>query len=148
MAESHAVSGLAAKRSELTGEIAHYQALIKRLTADVAHLDAAIKILAPEFDLRTVRAKEYRKRSSIFSHGDALVQVLDVMREAGDPITSIQIAKTLLAKHGESVEQDYNCTAKHVNNALHRLRKKNLAEMCGVIPGKGAGTNLWKLVED
>lgn len=146
MAESHAVSGLAAKRSELTGEIAHYQALIKRLTADVAHLDAAIKILAPEFDLRTVRAKEYRKRSSIFSHGDALVQVLDVMREAGEPITSIQIAQALLMKHGEA-EGDYNCAAKHVNNALHRLRKKNLAELCGVIPGKGKGTNQWRLVD-
>lgn len=144
MAESYAVSGLAAKRSELTGQIAHYQALIKRLTTDVMHLDAAIKILAPEFDLRTVRAKEYRKRSSIFSHGDALVQVLDVMRQAEEPITSIQIAQALLVKHGGD-EQDYNCAAKHVNNALHRLRKKNLVELCGNIPGKGKGMNLWKL---
>lgn len=145
MAESHAVSGLAAKRSELTGEIAHYQALIKRLTADVTHLDAAIKILDPDFDLRTIRAKEYRKRASIFAHGDALVQVLNVMREAAEPITSVQIAETLLAKHGEMDEKEYNCAAKHVNNALHRLRKKNLVELCGVIPGKGKGTNLWKL---
>jgi hypothetical protein len=86
MAESHAVSGLAAKRSELTGQIAHYQGLIKRLATDVTHLDAAIKILSPDFDLRTVRAKEYRKRSSIFCHGDALVQVLDVMRESDAPV--------------------------------------------------------------
>jgi hypothetical protein len=49
----------------LTGEIAHYQTLIKRLTVDVSHLDAAIKILAPDFDLRTIRSKEYRKRASI-----------------------------------------------------------------------------------
>ncbi len=146
MAESHAVSGLAAKRSELTGQIAHYQGLIKQLTTDVMHLDAAIKILSPNFDLRTVRAKEYRKRSSIFCHGDALVQVLDVMREAGAPITSIQIAQSLLVKHAGSDEQDYNCAAKHVNNALHRLQKKNLVELCGNIPGKGRGMNLWKLV--
>lgn len=145
MAESHAVSGLAAKRSELTGEIAHYQALIKRLTVDVSHLDAAIKILAPDFDLRTIRTKEYRKRASIFAHGDALVQVLDVMREAGEPITSVQIAKALLEKHGEMGEEEYNCAAKHVNNALHRLRKKELVELCGNVPGKGKGMNLWRL---
>ena len=145
MAESLAVSGLAAKRSELTGEIAHYQAIIKRLSAQVTHLDAAIKIFAPEFDLRTIRTKEYRKRSSIFAHGDAMVQVLNVMREAVEPITSVQIAKALLEKHGEMGEEEYNCAAKHVNNALHRLRKKELAELCGVIPGKGKGTNLWKL---
>lgn len=81
MAESHVVSGLAAKRSELTGLIAHHQAAAKRFTEDVAHIDAAIKILAPDFDLRTVRTKEYRVRSSVFNHGEALVQVLDVMRE-------------------------------------------------------------------
>ena len=145
MTHSHAVSGLAEKRSELTGKIAHYQALIKRLGAQVTHLDAAIKILEPDFDLRTIRTKEYRKRSSIFSHGDALVQVLDVMREAEKPITSVQIAQALLEKHGEMGEEEYNCAAKHVNNALHRLRKKNLADLCGVIPGKGKGTNLWRL---
>lgn len=68
------------------------------------------------------------------------------MREAGDPITSVQIAKALLEKHGEMGEDEYNCAAKHINNALHRLRKKNLAELCGVIPGKGKGTNLWRLI--
>ena len=146
MAESHAVSGLAAKRSELTGLIAHYQGEIKRLAVDVTHLDAAIKILAPEFDLRTIRSKEYRKSSSIFNYGDALVQVLDVMREAGEPITSIQIVQALLVKNVGSDEQDYNCAAKHVNNALHRLRKKNMVELCGNVPGKGKGMNLWKLV--
>lgn len=62
MAESFAVSGLAAKRAELTGLIAHHQAAARRFAEDVAHIDAAIKILAPEFDLRTVRTKEYRVR--------------------------------------------------------------------------------------
>ena len=139
MAESHVVSGLAARRAELTGQIQHYHTLIARLTADVAHLDATIKQFAPEFDLRTLRPKAYRARVSIFRHGDALVQVLNVMREAGDPITSSQIAQTLLAKIGDgSVGQDYNCAAKHVNNALHRLRKNGLVE---VAPAPGDAFN-------
>jgi hypothetical protein len=146
MAESHVVSGLAAKRSELTGLIAHHQAAAKRLAEDVAHIDATIKILAPDFDLRTVRAKEYRVRSSVFNHGEALVQVLDVMREADAPITSTQIAKTLLDKRGGMDEADYNCAAKHINNALQRLKRKGMAEICGNIPGKGHGTHIWKLV--
>jgi hypothetical protein len=147
MAETHVVSGLAAKRSELTGQIQHYQTLIQRLTADVAHIDAALKIFAPNFDLRTVRTKAYRAKVSIFRHGDALVQVLDVMREAGEPVTSSQIAQTLLAKLGDGSEgQDYNCAAKHVNNALHRLRENGLVEICGNLPGKGRGQHLWKLV--
>jgi len=147
MAETHVVSGLAAKRSELTGQIEHYHTLIKRLTADVAHIDAALKIFSPVFDLRTVRSKAYRTRVSIFRHGDALVQVLDVMREAGEPMTSSQIAETLLAKRGESSgEADYNCAGKHVNNALHRLEKKSLVRISGNLPGKGKGQHLWALV--
>lgn len=147
MAETHVVSGLAAKRSELTGQIEHYHTLISRLAADVAHIDAAIKLFAPDFDLRSVRSKAYRVRSSIFRYGDALVQVLDVMRAAGEPVTSSQIARTLLAKLGNASEgQDYNCAAKHVNNALHRLRKNSVVEICGNLPGKGKGQHLWRIV--
>lgn len=147
MAETHVVSGLAVKRSELTGQIEHYHTLIARLTADVAHIDAAIKLFAPDFDLRTVRSKAYRVRSSIFRYGDALVQVLDVMRAADEPVTSSQIARTLLAKlANESEGQDYNCAAKHVNNALHRLRKNGVVEICGNLPGKGKGQHLWQIV--
>jgi hypothetical protein len=54
MAESHVVSGLVAKRSELAGLVQHYQSEISRLTGDLHHLDAAIKLFAPEFDLRTL----------------------------------------------------------------------------------------------
>lgn len=147
MAETHVVSGLAAKRAELTGQIEHYQTLIARLCADVAHLDAAIKLFAPDFDLRTVRPKAYRAKASIFRYGDALVQVLDVMREAGEPVTSSQIANALLAKLGdESAGMDYNCAGKHVNNALHRLEKKGLVAVSGNLPGKGKGQHLWALV--
>lgn len=147
MAQSLVVSGLAARRAELTGQIQHYRTLIARLAADIAHLDATIKQFDPEFDLRTVRPKAYRTRVSIFRYGDALVQVLDVMRAAAEPVTSSQIAQTLLAKLGDtSGTQDYNCAAKHVNNALHRLRDNGLVEVCGNLPGKGKGQHLWRIV--
>jgi hypothetical protein len=98
MAETHVVSGLVNKRAELTGQIQHYIQLIQRLEADKAHIDATIKLFAPDFNLNAIRAKQYRQRSSVFKYGDALVQVLDVMREADRPIASQEIAEILAAK--------------------------------------------------
>jgi hypothetical protein len=46
MSESHVVSGLVAKRSELAGLIDHHQKEIDRLTGDLVHLDAAIKLFS------------------------------------------------------------------------------------------------------
>ena len=61
MSESHVVSGLVAKRSELAGLIDHHQKEIDRLTGDLVHLDAAIKLFSPEFDLGTIKRKQYRR---------------------------------------------------------------------------------------
>jgi len=47
MAESHVVSGLVAKRSEVSGLISHYQHEIARLQGDMQHLDATIKLVIP-----------------------------------------------------------------------------------------------------
>lgn len=65
MAESHVVSGLVAKKSELAGLMQHYQAEISRIGFDLKHLDATIKLFDPDFDLRTVRSKEYRERNKV-----------------------------------------------------------------------------------
>lgn len=146
MAQSLVVSGLAARRAELTGQIQEHQTLIERLRVDVAHLDATIKQFDPSFDLRSLRPITKRVRSSLFRHGDALVQVLNVMREVAEPVTSAYIAQTLLVKLGGDAEQDYNCAAKHVNNALHRLRAKGQVETCGNLPGRVKGLHLWKIV--
>ena len=43
MPESQAVSGLIAKRTELTGEIIAREAALDQLRADLAHPDAAIQ---------------------------------------------------------------------------------------------------------
>ena len=66
MAESHVISGLVAKRSELAGLIEHHQKAIDRIAADLSHVDATIKLFSPQTDLRTLRPKEYRERNRYF----------------------------------------------------------------------------------
>ena len=96
MAETHVVSGLVAKRSEIAGLVAHHQQQITRLSSDLQHLDATLKLFAPEIDLRILRVKEHRKRNSYFKPGECQRMVLDIFREANEePLSSRQIGERL-----------------------------------------------------
>lgn len=98
MAESHVVSGLVSKRAELAGLVQHYQVEIGRLTGDLNHIDATIKLFAPEFDLRTLRAKEHRERNQYFKPGECSRVALDILRESGGALTSRQIVDAVLKR--------------------------------------------------
>lgn len=96
MAETHVLSGLIAKRSEIAGLVAHHQQQIARLSSALQHLDATLKLFDPEIDLRTLRIKEHRKRNSYFKPGECQRMVLDIFREAqGAALSSRQIGERL-----------------------------------------------------
>ncbi|MDI1278889.1 hypothetical protein [Methylobacter sp.] len=143
MAESHVVSGLVAKRSELAGLIQHYQAEISRITGDLNHIDAAIKLFAPEFDLRTLRAKEHRERNQYFKSGECPRMTLDILRESAYVLTSRQIAAELLRRKGlEPSVEKIDQLQKSALNVLKRLEDKGL-----VMQGTQKGiSHTWKIV--
>lgn len=143
MAESHVVSGLVAKRSELAGLIQHYQAEISRMTGDLHHLDAAIKLFAPEFDLRTLPHKEYRKRNQYFKPGECPRMTLDILRESNSALTSRQVAEAMIRSKAlelsaERIELFQKCAL----NVLNRLENKGL-----VVRNTAKGVpHTWKIV--
>lgn len=143
MTESHVVSGLVAKRGEMAGLIEHHQKAIIRLSADLAHLDATIKLFSPDFDLRTVRAKAHRRRSSLFAPGECQRLVLEIFREAGGAeLSSRQIAEALIQRKGlensiEMIEQ----MQKTAIGVLRRL-EGNLIQLTG----KTGKAQFWTLI--
>lgn len=127
MADSHVISGLITKRSELAGLVQHYQAEISRITGNLNHIDATIKLFAPEFDLRTVRVKEHRKRNQYFKHGESHRIVLNVLRESGGVLTSRQIVENILRQKGLELSTDtIDQFQKSALNVLKRLENKGL----------------------
>jgi hypothetical protein len=101
MAEAHVVTALTAKRSEMAGLIEHHKKAIAQLSSDLSHVDATLKLFAPEFDLRTLRPKEYRERNRYFWPGECQRMVLDIFREAtGAELSSRQIGEALIARKG------------------------------------------------
>jgi hypothetical protein len=143
MADSLVVSGLVSKRSEVAGQIISCQAEISRLQESLSHLDGSIKLFSPEYDLRTIKAKRTNKRNQYFAQGEAQRMTLDVMREAGTPLNSLEITAQLLARKG--IEATAAITAriqKNVFAIIHRLEGRNIVQEID----NGAGVMTWEIV--
>lgn len=143
MAESLVVSGLVSKRAEVAGQIISHQAEINRLQESLSHLDGSIKLFSPEYDLRTIKAKRTNKRNQYFIKGEAQRMTLDVMREAGKPLNSLEITVQLLARKG--IEATAAITAriqKNVFAVIHRLEARHIVREID----NGAGVMKWEIV--
>lgn len=120
MAESHVISALIKKRSELSGEIEHYEKIIKEYRNNLASIDKTIHIFDQNYDLRTVKSKRVI-RNSYFSSGEATKMVLDVLRTADKPIKTDNLIDILadtklvilliFLKHSHTISQ--YCHHKH-----------------------------------
>ena len=143
MAETHVVSGLAAKRSELTGLILDYQKKIDQMRVAVGHLDASIKLFSPDYDLRSVRAKVSRQRNQYFRPNECRRLVLEIFRDAeGSALSSRQIGEALVQRKGlanssEMVEQ----MQKNAIAVTKRLEETGVLVSAGM---DGAGRT-WRL---
>ena len=97
MAETHVISALVNKRSELLGEIQHYEKLIKEYKSNLTTVDKTIHIFDKSYDLRTIKSKRVT-RNSYFSSGEATKMVLDVLRKASNPLKTDAISDIVASK--------------------------------------------------
>lgn len=143
MAETHVVSGLTAKRSELTGLILDYQKKIDQMRVAVGHLDASIKLFAPDYDLSTVRAKLPRERNQYFRPGECQRLVLEVFRDCGgSTLSSRQIGEALVQRKG--MESSTEMIEQMQKNAIAVV--KRLEDAGTVVPaGKDGAGRTWRL---
>ena len=147
MAESHVVSGLVAKRSELSGLLAQHQQAIQQLTVSISGLDGTIKLFDPDYDLRTIKTKAPRQSNTWFPRGDVGRMILDVLRKSEIPISTRQIGDELVAVQEieVSVMEDLHTIMKLVLAAAKRLERKGIIKMVGRNAGYGGGAMLWQI---
>lgn len=143
MSEPHVITALIAKRGELAGLIDYHMQEIKRLDSELHHLDATIKLFAPEYDLRTVKAKKHRKKNAHFKTGECARLVLDVLREHGETMSTDSIAMAILKKKGLD-ENDKDVVAFVKKAAITALRHQDKRQLVKNV-GKNGANLLWKL---
>jgi len=131
MAESHIVSALIKKRSELAGEIEYYKKLLDKAKSDLTSIDKTIHIFDDSIDLRTIKSKRVVKKS-YFSSGEATKMVLDVLRTADKPLKTDEISditaskKSLLLNDKERVNFQ-----KSIIYALNSCEQRGLIDRVG-----------------
>jgi monoamine oxidase len=135
MAESHVVSGLVAKHSELVGIIQFHRAEIERVAADLKHLDATIKLFAPETDLRSLGAKRVTSSSASvggfkhFKSKESHTLVLDQLRVATEPLSAPMIcANIMVDREMEDTKELRISIHRTLTGTLRRLEKRGLVK--------------------
>lgn len=132
MANTHVLSGLAAKRSELAGELNHLKAEMQRVTDEVKVVEAAIKVFDPDYDLRTLKAKAKRTKNNFFKHGEANKLVQDILRESQSQLTTQQIAERAAHIKGLNLaEIDAGALRACILTVLSRLRSNGVVIEAG-----------------
>jgi hypothetical protein len=122
----HTTAGLVDKRREIAGQIEHVQRELHRLVVMLDHLDFTIRMLDPGADLGP--AKRYPVARQAFK-GQMAQFVLGALREAnGKPVTSLEIAKKVIAGRGLNADQATTILIrKRVGAALRKYEQRGIA---------------------
>lgn len=97
--QPNVLHALTRKRAQIAGQIEHNQLSLRRLVAELDHVDATIRIFNPAVDVGAIRSKPVPPRHAAFK-GEVTRVVLDALREATEPVTSRDIALTLMNQRG------------------------------------------------
>jgi hypothetical protein len=69
MAESHIVSALVRKHSEIAGRLLEAERQMAGIHDNLAHLDAVLRMFAPDLDPSTIKSRKARTRPHSFAKG-------------------------------------------------------------------------------
>jgi hypothetical protein len=142
MAESHVISALTNKRSELLGEIDHLEALIKEHKENLLTIDKTIYIFDSSYNLKSIKAKRVVK-DRYFKVGEAKVLLLDALRKLGRPAKTDEIVDILIDKKSLEIQSEYEKSTfqKSVVASLSRAVDNGLIERVG----RDGLTMIWQI---
>ncbi len=95
-----AVAQLVHLHADLGGRLLACQAQASRLASDMRHVEAVIRMFDPAYDVRRIAVKRRQNKNPWFKRGHMFRAAIDVLREAGGPLETREIAVRLLASQG------------------------------------------------
>lgn len=121
----HTVSGLLAKRADLFNEAERIRDRLAAIKNDVAAIDRVLGTLGYTGDLDAQMPRQ--KRDVIFGRGELRRAILSELRGADGPISSREIAQSIVAVSGQDARDRKFVSelTKRVSKALRQCREDN-----------------------
>lgn len=123
-AYEHTISGLLTKRREMLTEAERIRDRLAEIRNDLQALDRTLATLGFQGDLEGMMPRQ--KRMVVFGRGELSRAIFDELRHAGSPLTSRDIACSIVAMRGEDA-RDRRYIAdltKRVCKALRAMREE------------------------
>lgn len=90
------LSGLVRKRAQLAGDIENAQADLHRMIRELEHLDATILLFDADYEIEAIKPKTFRPPADWSKRGEMTRVVLNILRQAAEPLTTRDIAFQLM----------------------------------------------------
>ena len=139
----YVLAGLAKRRAELAGEAETLRARLVQIATDMGHLDAVIRQFDPDYDLGSIRPKRSRG-PDVARPGEISRFVLGVLRDAGEPVPTSDVAARLMAERGMD-RQDRKLVEQITKRIVSTLRHQGHKGTVRPQPGPGR-VLLWEVV--
>ena len=141
MAESNVLNGLVAKRSELAGEVEHHRRELERLAQALGHVEATIQLFDPSYELEAIPTRKRGSRRQWFGPGECQRLVLEVLRDALEPLSGRTLAREVVARKGLEDSRDVLAVVQKTALAvLRRLVAKGVVRR----RAQADGTHVWE----
>lgn len=112
----HTISGLLKKRADLFGEAERLRDRMAEIKNDIHALDRVLQSLGYSGDLDAAMPRQ--KRDVIFGKGELTRAVLAELRDSDSPLTSRDIAQSIVAMRGDDARD-----RKYVGELVKRVSK-------------------------
>jgi hypothetical protein len=137
----HTISGLLTKRADLFNEAERIRDRLAEIKNDIGAVDRVLCTLGYEGDLDAAMPRQ--KRHVLFGRGELTRAILDVLRDAAEPMATRDIARAILAVN-EQDPRDRRLLTEHtrrVSKALRVLKRGSVVRR----HGDRAGNLKWEM---
>ena len=101
---SFVLPGLVRKRAELAGDIENAQVALQNMIRDLENLDATIRLFDADYKVEAIKPNAFRPPEDWAHRGEMTRIILDILRQAAEPLTARDIADQLMRERALDLE--------------------------------------------